>query len=254
MKKIALFLAFLCLTLGGVTAQSNWDGTGFRFGFNASPTWSWLQSSDKLLEGAGTNMGLKLGVMGESYFAPNYAIVSGIGFAFNPGGTIQYGYSKSNPWPNSNLTVLISDSTPLAQDAKLHYRLTYVEIPVGLRMRGGSGTDSPLSYFIEAPVFTLGFLTRALGDIRGDANNFNTEDEDIREEVNGLSLSWGLGAGIEYELAEHATLVTGLFYQNQFTDMSRDKGRVFDGRRNEWITEKSKTSFRAISLRIGIYF
>jgi hypothetical protein len=256
MKKIAFSLGFLFIFFGFAQAQTNWDGTGFRFGIHASPTWSWMSSSDKLLEGTSSNWGLKLGMSGEKYFSRNYAIASGIGFGFNAGGTIQNGYAYSNPWPNSDLTIALSetDTTSLAQNAKLHYRLTYVEIPFALRMRGGSGESSRLNFFAEAPVFTLGFLTKALGDIRGDSNNFNTDDEDIREDVNGLSLSWGLGAGIEYELAEHATVVGGLYYQHQFTDMTSDKGRVYDSLRGEWKNEDAKTIFRAITLRIGFYF
>jgi hypothetical protein len=254
MKKIALVLGFFCLYGGHAFSQSNWDGTGFRFGMNASPSFSWMKSNDKLIESAGTNLGLKLAVQGENYFTPNYAVFSGIGFNFNAGGTVQYGYAQSIPWPQSPLTVLINDTLSLPQDVKLHYRTTYVEIPVGLRMRGGTSTDAPISYFIEAPVFTLGIVTKALGDIRGATNNFNTEDEDIRDDVNGLSLSWGLGAGIEYEMAANATLVAGLYYQNQFTDLTSDKARVFDSLRGSWRDEDSKTSFRAFTVRIGVYF
>ena len=256
MKKIAFSLAFFFLFLGLNQAQTNWDGTGFRFGIHASPTWSWLSSDDKLLENAGTNWGLKLGVTGETYFARNYAIATGIGFGFNPGGTLQNGYQFSNPWTQSELSFLLSetDTTSLAQNSKLHYRLTYVEVPVALRMRGGSSESSRVSFFAEAPVFTLGFLTKALGDILGDSNNFNTEDEDIQKDVVPLSLSWGMGAGIEYEIATNATLVGGLYYQHQFTDMTGDKGRVFDSVRGEWKDEDAKTSFRAITLRIGVYF
>ena len=254
MKKIAFVLSIFCFLGGQLAGQSRWDGTGLRFGLNASPTFSWMQSEDKLIERAGTNLSFKLAVQGENYFTPNYAIFSGIGFLFNAGGTVQYGYTKSVPWPRSPLTVLINDTMPLPENVKLHYRTTYVEVPLGFRMRGGSGTDSPMSYFVEAPVFTLGFLTSALGDIRGVGATFNREDEVIRDDVNGFSLSWGLGAGIEYEVATHATLVFGLYYQNQFTDLTSDKGRVFDSVRSSWRDEDAKTSIRAVTARVGLYF
>jgi hypothetical protein len=254
MKKIAFVLFVLCFLGGQVAGQSRWDGTGLRFGVNTSPTFSWMKSEDKLIERAGTNLGIKLAVQGENYFTPNYAVFSGIGLLLNAGGTVQYGYTKSVPWPRSPLTVLINDTMPLPENAKLHYRTTYVEIPLGFRMRGGSGTDSPLSYFAEAPVFTLGFVTNALGDIRGVGAAFNREDEVIRDDVNGLSLSWGAGAGIEYELAAHATLVFGLYYQHQFTDLTSDKGRVFDSVRSSWRDEDARTSIRAITTRVGLYF
>lgn len=244
MKKIALALGFLFALQGIVSAQSE-----FRFGVQASPTWSWLRTDDKLIENTGSNWGLKFGVLGEYYFAPNYAFTGGLGFGFNHGGTLLNGYNQSVPWPNTDLSNPLLDTLP--KDAKLHYRLTYVEIPFGLRFRGGSNEDSRLKFYAEAPVFSIGFLTKALGDIRGTAID-QTEDENIRDDVNGLSLSWGVGAGIEYEAASNATIVAGLFFQQQFTDMTDDSGSV--QRNGDWKQEKSKGAFNALSLRLAFFF
>lgn len=246
MKKIALAFGFLMAMQGMAFSQNS-----FRFGVQASPTWSWLKTSDKLLESAGSNWGLKFGVNGEFYFAPNYAITAGLGFGFNQGGTILNGYSKGVFWPKTELSVPQLDT--LSKDAKLHYRLTYVELPVGLRFRGGSGEDSRLKFYAEAPIFTIGFLSKAQGDIRGNTDA-RTEDENIRNDVNGLSLSWGIGAGIEYEVASNATAVVGLVFQQQFTDMTDDSGSVFDSRNSTWKKENSKGSFNAISLRVAVFF
>lgn len=244
MKKIALVFGFLLACQGMMLAQSQ-----FRFGVQASPTFSWLRTDDKLIEGAGTNTGLKFGVLGEYYFANNYAYFGGLGFGFNHGGTLQIGYDSSALWPNTDLSNPSLQTLP--KDAKLHYRLTYVEIPFGLRFRGGSNEDSRLKFYAEAPVFSLGFLTKALGDIRGTAID-RTEDENIRDDVNGLSLSWGVGAGIEYEIASSATVVAGLSFQQQFTDMTGDKGSV--QRNGDWKQEKSRGAFNALSLRLAFFF
>ncbi|MCC6281163.1 MAG: PorT family protein, partial [Saprospiraceae bacterium] len=101
------------------------------------------------------------------------------------------------------------------------------------------------------PVFTLGFVTKSLGDIRG-TNTQNTEDEDIRDDVNGLSLSWGLGGGIEYEFATSATLVAGIAYQQLFTDVTSDHGSVI--KNNIYEKEDSKGTLGMVSVRIGIFF
>lgn len=244
MKKIALAFGFLLALQGLGFAQSE-----FRFGVQASPTMSWLRTDDKLIEGAGTNLGLKFGVLGEYYFASNYAFFGGLGFGFNHGGTLQNGYTRSVSWPNTDLSNPLLDTLP--KDAKLHYRLTYVEIPFGLRFRGGSNEDSRIKFYAEAPVFSLGFLTKALGDIRGTAID-QTEDENIRDDVNGLSLSWGAGAGIEYEIASNATIVTGLFFQQQFTDMTNDGGSVQGS--GDWKPEKSKGAYNSLSLRLAFFF
>ena len=64
MKKIAATFAFLSLLLVSSNAQSD-----FRFGFEASPSISWLRTDDNSIEGNGANLGLRLAVNGEKYFA-----------------------------------------------------------------------------------------------------------------------------------------------------------------------------------------
>ena len=84
MKKIAAAIFFFIFFNSIIFAQQS-----FRFGIQASPTITWMSSADKKINGNGTNVGLKLGVVGESYFAENYAFTFGIGFAFNQGGTLK---------------------------------------------------------------------------------------------------------------------------------------------------------------------
>jgi hypothetical protein len=249
MKKIALIGAFAFIFTQSINAQN------FRFGLQASPTFSWLATDDKFLENSGTNLGLKLGIMGEKYFQENYDIISGIGFGFNTGGELQSGYSNYRPWVGSDLSVTLNetDDQSLPVNSKLRYHLTYVEVPFGLKMRGGTNENSNLKFFAEAPVITLGFLTRSIGDIRGAGSSFDTVDENIREDVNGLGLSWGLGGGVEYEVATHTTLVAGIFYQHQFTDVT-DKARARRTTADQWVDEKAKTTPRAITVRLGMYF
>lgn len=248
MKKTIFILALIFLIGKTAGAQSPIAAGGFRFGAHVSPTWSWLRTDDKKVEGVSSNWGVKIAALGEYYFAPNYAITTGIGFGLNQGGTLQNGYPKGVYWPNSDLSSPAYDTVAL--DAKLHYRINYVEIPLGLRFRGGSNEDSRVKYYFEAPVFTLGFVSKAVGDIRGAQNA--TEDEIIREDVNGLSLAWGAGAGIEYELATNTTLVVGLSYQKQFTDLTSDKGAVL--KNSAWEKEDSKASIGMIALRVGVFF
>jgi hypothetical protein len=133
----------------------------------------------------------------------------------------------------------------------LHYRINYVEIPIGLKMRGGSNEDSRMKFYAELPIFTLGFVTKGTGDIRG-TDDQNLEDIDIRDEVKGLSLTWGLGGGIEYEFATSTTLVAGLAFQKQFTDVTRN-GFV-EKTAGNWQKEDSKATFGAIALKLGIFF
>ncbi len=246
MKKLALLFFFAAFLFGKTEAQQR-----LRFGFQTSPTWSWMRTDDRKLEGVSSNWGVKLGALGEYYFADNYAITTGLGFGFNHGGTLQNGYSNWVAWndENTDLTEIPSDTFGL--NSKLHYRLTYVEIPFALKMRGGSNEDSRFRFYAELPMFTLGFMTKAIGDIRG-TDTQNLEDINIREEVKGLSLSWGLGGGIEYEFATNATLVAGLAFQKQFTDITRN-GSV-EKTAGNWQEENAKATFGNLALKLGLFF
>jgi len=243
MKKIALIFPLLVFTLATLSAQ-----TPIRFGVQASPTWSWMKTTDKELEGTGSNWGFKFGVLGEFYFSENAAFSTGLGFGFNQGGSVLTSYESADLWNDSPLSEQKYHFIP--KDGKYHYRLTYVEIPFGLKLRGG--TDEKIKYYAEIPTFTLGFMTRAQGDIRG-TDDANTEDEDMRDDVNGTSLSWGFGGGIEYN-ASGTIIMLGIHFQQQFTDMT-DPGLVQrDPLVPDLTEEDSKGTLNLISLRAGVFF
>lgn len=251
MKKIAfVFTFFLLLGAGAVSAQKT-----FRFGLQVSPSWTWMRTDDKKIEGTSSNWGVKLGVIGEYYFASNYAFMVGLGFGFNEGGSLQNGYYEGDFWTETDIPLQLR---VLPMNAKLHYRLNYVEVPFGLKLRGGSGEDNPLKYYIEVPTITLGFLSKATGDIRGSnitpGNEDDANDIPIRDEAKALSLSWGLGGGIEYEFAANATVVAGLAYQQQFTDATADNGMVRRDANSNFVEESAKATIRGLTFRVGIFF
>ena len=250
MQKSILSIIFLLFSVVQLSHAQGDREKNLRFGVHLSPTFSRLNSSDKLIETAGTNLGVKLQLIGEKFFTSNYAFSSGIGFAFNQGGTLQNGHTQGVFWPKSDLSSPQLDTIP--QNAKLHYRLTYVEVPVSLKLVGGSGTDNPLHYYVEPSIF-LGFMTKAKGDIKG-STILNSDDEDIRSDVNGLNLSWGFGAGVEYEVAQNLTLFSGIAYQKGFTDITDDSARVLPPSSTSWRKESSKTTLGIITWKIGVFF
>jgi len=258
MKKIALSITFLCLAWFQVTAQEIQYGTPssstqadlpFRFGLHVSPTWSWMNTDDKNLEGTQSNTGVKFGVMAEQNFGKNYALTAGLGLSFNQGGFIINNYEKAILWPNSDLSNSKYDTVSMG--AKMHYRLAYVEMPFGLKMRGSLGQDRALRFYAEIPIFTIGFSSSQKGDISGNANG-DTEDEDIKKDINKFALSWGLGGGIELDLGQNSTLIGGLTFQQQLLDVTKDDGDILrDGVFQE---EDSAAHIGMIALKIGILF
>ncbi len=243
MKKFTVLIVLSIYLLNSISAQE------FRFGFQLSPTFTWLTTDDNSINGNGSNLGLKLGMMGEKYFGggENYAIKFGLGFAFNQGGTLQHDLG-GNYWPNSDLSdpQLNFDRFSLPDGVDLKYKLQYVEIPFGLKLR----TDefSHIRYYGEFPVLTLGFNTAARGSITG--GNINVEKEQISDDVNFFNISWGIGGGIEYSVSESTVLVGGIYYQHGFLDITKDK----NARKSDDTAENSKGSLRGITLRLGVMF
>ncbi|MEO1513697.1 MAG: outer membrane beta-barrel protein [Bacteroidota bacterium] len=249
MKKIVFLAAFLTLALVKGQAQDQ----DFRFGFQVSPTFSWMKTDETKINGNGTNLGLRLGVLGEKYFRENYALLFGIGFAFNQGGTLKHDFG-GNLWPNSDLSdaILNTRDDALPNGVNLKYGLQFIELPFALKMR--TNEFGHMRAFFEIPRFTIGINTQARGAIEG--LGIDVEKEKIEKDVNFLNLSWGIGGGVEYQLGDGTALVGGLFFQQGFLDLTKDKNTVrFDT--NERTTlgqDDSKGTISSITLRIGLMF
>jgi hypothetical protein len=243
MKKIVTALLFFHLFSISGFAQ----GGELRFGFQLSPSFSWMRTNDIRINRSGTNAGMKLGMLTDYYFRENYAFATGIGFAFNHGGTLLFDFGGSY-WNRSNLGPAL-DSLP--DGVKLKYNLQYVEVPLMIKMRtNGSGNAR---YFLE-PGITLGFRTQARGSVTGRGVGEEAQKLDIRREINGLNLAWGINGGAEIGISSDISLVTGLGFQIGFTDVTDDKGGViFDpGRGNQ--KENSKAAISALTLKLGLMF
>lgn len=247
MKKLIIILCFISISLSGYAQED------LRFGFQMSPSFSWMGTSVNHITNGGTNLGLKLGLVGEYYFRQNYAIVSGIGFHFNAGGTLLY-ENVGKYWVNSDIpTSVLSDSLTFNAGTKFKYGVQYLEVPFGLKMR--TREFGYIRYYFQ-PDITLGFKSQARGTIEGTGVTDGDEKYNIRKEVNGLNMSWGLGGGIEYTISENTSLIGGLAFQKGFADVTDDRrGQYYDAKDgNKLKSEKSKGTINAITIRLGIMF
>jgi hypothetical protein len=243
MKKIVAIIAFLALVYSTVSAQGE-----VRFGFQLSPAFGWLSTDDNLINGNGTNLGLKLGMVGEYYFQENYSITSGIGFHFNAGGTLLHD-RPGVYWINSEKPNACVESFQ-QPGSNLKYSVQYVEIPIGLKMR--TREFGYVRYFME-PQLGFGFRTQAEGDVRNQGDECN--DINIQDDVGLLNLFWGVNGGIEYSVSESTSLVGGLGLQFGFTDLTKDDDLIYtDNNLVDTRSEDSKGVMRAIILRLGVMF
>ena len=237
-----ILFCFLGLFFSKSSAQNE-----IRFGFQFSPTLSWMKTDSKRINNNGSPiLGAKLGAIGEYYFRENYSIASGIGFAFNHSGRLQH-LDGGQFWPNSDLSIPGLDT--LDAGVTLKYNLQYVEIPISLKLR--SGYFGTLRAFAEIPMLYLGINNQAKGTISG--NSTDTEKENIGPDVRLFNLSWGLGGGVEYELGSKTSLVGGIYYQQGFTDVTVDDGFLIDSAGNVK-KEDSKATIGAFIIRLGVMF
>ncbi len=248
MKKIVTFLSFLFILSQTLHAQGE-----FRFGFQASPSFSWIGTNSNQVNSDGVRLGFKLGVLGEYYFQENYALVGGIGFAFGQGGTL----TQELPGTFWEQSEHASQMVLMNAGTTLKHSLQFIEIPVAFKM--ATRYFGSLRYYAEIPQFTIGIKTQSRGTIEGTTAMNEAVDEpkiDIKKEIAPLNLSLGLGLGAEYEISESTSLVAGIFYQQGVLDATDDKSHFTQ--KDETITdltkEDSKGTLRAITIRIGVMF
>lgn len=253
-RKDAKILCIIALITISTTVMA--QERALRIGFSVSPMASWLSNNNNNIVRTGGNVGIKLGSSADIYFKDNYSFTTGINLGFHSGGTLRY-ETGGNYLPKSDLSdaILQTGDKPLPDGVKISYGLQYVEIPMGLKIR--SKEVGYLRYFVEAPMFSLAFLTRARGTIETPDQKY--ERENIYKDMSIFNIFWGLGAGIEYAISEHNSLVGGLYFQNGLLDVTDDNGHTAYSNPDvipPYILEKedSRATVSNIILRLGILF
>jgi len=212
MKPIILnliVLAVCCLLPKAGKAQSDEKVKTFQLGFTASPTFGWLSDSEPAaFKSKGLRTGFTYGVLGDFAFSNNYYFSTGLGVT-----TINA--NTEFPASSSNTDVV--------------YKMQYLQVPLTLKLKSND---------IENKKFYGQFGLDANVKIGAKAT-IGGQSSDIAKEVNVFRLGLIIGGGAEWKVAQNVSLLTGLSYNNGFTD-------VFDG------DVKSKNSY--VSLNLGVFF
>lgn len=250
--RLPFFTLALFLLPVFVAAQLPGD---LKFGIQMSPTFSNMSTNDNLINSDGSNLGLKLGLIGEFYFRENYSFHTGLGFHFNAGGTLFYEdqFTKVDIWRESLDNALPANVLPDSISGGLAYKydLNLLEIPFGLTLR--TREFGYIRYFVR-PSLHLGIVTKSRGSVKNAGFIGEGEDFDISKDVNGVNLGWSLGAGIEYSVSTSTALVAGIGYQSGFADLTSDKGTtlVREGRNPR--EDDSKGRANSLVITLGIMF
>lgn len=256
MKKLVPVALLILFAACGFAQSEN-----IRLGFQLSPVISWMGTDDQTIRRTGSNVGLQAGAAGEYYFSENVAVTAGVGLAFNKGGSLRH-ETGGNFFPHSRLSdnLYNTGDKPLPDEVRIKYKLQYLEIPLGLKVR--SNEKGYIRWYGELPMFTMGFRAQARADIEGD--EINTTKENVSGDVGFFNFSIGGGGGIEYSINESISGVLGLYYTAGLSDITSNDGyKAVENPQNnpfdpddDYITEPedSKARLRSVTIRLALMF
>lgn len=262
MKKPLSLLAVLLLAGTLAQAQNDQEFQKFRMGFKASPNISWMQPRDRhfVNEGAAARFGF--GFVADIFFAPNYAIGTGVNIIRN-GGNLSY------------LELERFGPEELIFRRTRSYSNQYVEVPFTFKLR--TNEIGYITYWAQFG-FGAGININARGD---DEKNYLfekateegvviwrpttqetafQENSNFSEDVRLFRASMIIALGIEYSLAGTTSLLVGVTYNNGLTNsMARtnairteNDSPIFRGVNPE--TVRLDAIANSIELNIGILF
>jgi hypothetical protein len=217
MKKVQLLFLFMLLT-AGLFAQD------LRFSVVAEPQITWMKPDAKNVSSEGSQFGINVGLQVDKFFAPNYALSSGISIG-TTGGELKY---------DDEIVVKVhGDDTPLQAGSIVTYKLQYINIPLGLKLK-----TNPIGY--STFYAHLGLLGGINIKATGDANSDVLSDENISDDIHLFKMGYFIGGGLEYSLGGSSSLILGVIYNNGFSDITK--------------REKNKATLSNVALRIGVLF
>lgn len=298
LKKIAFLTIFLAQV---IYAQAQ----GIKFGVHVDPFISLLDSDYSKVKGNGVNGGTALGVEMDYAFdaTGNYSLTFGLDFSLNNGGTLLYEYggvllpnaefdnrSSFRNYLNQQVSSGNSSGVDMQAFTKINYRMNYIEIPIGLKLRTNELGGSYMRAFFHIPLIKIMIPVTAGAKIfapDASATGFYDDNDstkygipqstesiterNIWSDITPIQISVGAGAGVEF--APNADgglrLYAGIYYHSGLIDMTggfASDQTVFSSARNvnnpdnpssttvNTQNRNPRNAMHNIALRIGVIF
>jgi opacity protein-like surface antigen len=224
-KGILLITLFSIATAAQAQRNHLWENK-VRLGFTLTPAVVTLKPQESGVERNSGRAGISFGIMADFPLdeSGRYAIASGLQVTTG-GSKLKYDAGiglddyKQNP-------------------AEYNLKLTYVEIPVALKLktdsRDGIGFWGQFGSYLDFPV-------RGRADIVSLTSTYDKVN--VLRDITPINLGLLIGAGIEYPLGDRLTGVVGLNYQNGFVDVTRNA---------KW--NDGKVNMNSFALKLGLFF
>ncbi len=220
MKKYLIILTLVFSGLQSLYSQN------MKFTVFVEPKFSWMTPDLKNVDNDGIKLGVNIGLNVDKFFAPNYAIMTGISID-NTGGFLKYDLVNGKPIKtNGGMVTIPTGST-------LEYKLQYINVPIGLKLK--TNEIGYFTFFTHLGI-NAGVNIKATGEVEG----YELENDNISDEIKLFNLGYYIGLGTEYSIGGNTAIVLGITYNNGFVDITTDS--------NNKVTNSN------FAVRIGILF
>jgi hypothetical protein len=228
-----LIIAAIIITSFNLQAQPG-QGTIslFKFGVHADPMITWFGSDNSVVVNKGARPGFNFGVSVYRYFGPNYSFSTGINL-ISAGGRLL----------SSDTTIFYISHSQSLKLVKVNpgeaivYKIQYLSVPLGLKLQ--TNQIGYITFFTD-----LGVDPKVVIGGKADIPSRNIKGENAMQEIRMFNMSYHIIAGIEYGVGGNTTVVLGLGFDNNFLDITREKG-------NQPV---DKITHKLLSIRLGVNF
>jgi hypothetical protein len=201
------------------------------FGLHFDPVIGWFSSDINEVKNDGSRPGYNFGLTYYRYFSQNYAFSTGISL-INAGGRLV----------SSDATIMRLDNSKYSSVLVLPgesvvYKIKYLAFPVGLKLQ-----TNQIGYIT---IFSdIGLDPKVVIGGKVDIPSLDISGEKAMNELRIFNLSFHITAGIEYSLGGSTALVFGLNFENNFFDITKDRG----------VQPVDRISHNLLGFRLGVNF
>jgi len=224
-------ISILILSSFSLNAQTG-ALTNLKIGVHADPMIGWFGSDNSTIANKGARPGFNFGVSFNKYFGPNYAFSTGINIISAGGRLI-----------SSDTTIFYLSHSQTLKLVKVNpgeaivYKIQYLSVPLGLKLQ--TNQIGYITFFTD-----LGVDPKVVIGGKADIPSRSIKGENALEEIRMFNMSYHIIAGIEYEVGGNTAMVLGLGFDNNFFDITKEKG-------NQPV---DKISHKLLSFRLGVNF
>ncbi len=231
-------------------------------GFKVSPNVSWMQPQDRHFLTDGPVIRFGFGFTADIFFAPNYAIGTGVNVMRNGGslsyleleriGSADFIFRRNRDYSSQYVEVPF---TFKLRTNEIGYITYWAQFGFGAGVNIGSRGDDSKNYLYEQAL-EEGTLTW----VTSNRETVFDENSDLSDGIRLFRASMIFGAGIEYNLSGSTSVLVGLTFNNGITNsMSRQEvirtendSPIFRGNSPE--TVRLNAIANTIELNLGILF